>query len=76
MARAGAGLGLHEGRGVRRSLELPLEHTFGELSTAVERVLEDPSYRHEAERIAAAMHALPPVDAAVDELAAIAAGRS
>ena len=48
------------------------EHA-GRLRPAVERVLDDPSFRRSAERIAAAMRALPPVDAAVDALRALAA---
>lgn len=36
------------------------------LGPAVRAVLDDPSYRRGAQRVAAAIHTLPPVDAALD----------
>jgi MGT family glycosyltransferase len=69
VARAGAGVALDADRSRRRVFELP---TLGALDRAVRRVLGDASYRRSAERIAASARALPPVDAAVDVLAAIA----
>jgi hypothetical protein len=71
VARAGAGVALDAELSTRRVLGLPGPDTLGELGGAVERVLSDASYRREARRIAGATHALPPVDAAVDALAAI-----
>ena len=55
----------------RRVLDLPGPDTLSELGGAVERVLSDDSYRREARRIADATQVLPPVDAAVDALAAM-----
>ena len=72
VARAGAGVALDAERSTRRSLGLPGDGTIGELAPAVERLLGDPGYRHEARRIADEMRALPGVDAAVDVLATIA----
>ena len=72
VARVGAGLDLHEERGTRGVLDLPGPETLRQLGSAVERVLADASYRERARRIAGAMRALPPVDAAVETLAAIA----
>jgi UDP:flavonoid glycosyltransferase YjiC (YdhE family) len=72
VARAGAGIALDADRSTRRVLELPPASTLDALGRAVERVLGEVSYRRAAERIAAAMRGLPPIDAAVDVLAAIA----
>ena len=71
VARAGAGVTLDAERGSRRGLHLPGPATLDALGPAVERVLADPSYRHEAQRIAGAMRALPPADAGVETLAAL-----
>jgi UDP:flavonoid glycosyltransferase YjiC (YdhE family) len=67
--RAGAGLALDAER--RAVLGVPGPETMDALGPAVRRVLAEPSHRGEAQRIAAAMRALPPADAAVDALAAI-----
>jgi UDP:flavonoid glycosyltransferase YjiC (YdhE family) len=73
VARAGAGISL-EGEGPARSvLALPGPETLAGLPGAVERLLGDPSYRRRSARIAAAMRALPPVDASVEVLRAIVA---
>ena len=71
-AAAGAAVALDAERDTRPVLGLPAASTLAELRPAVERVLEDPSFRWSAERIAAAMRALAPVDAAVDALGALA----
>jgi UDP:flavonoid glycosyltransferase YjiC (YdhE family) len=71
VARAGAGVALDADHATRRVLDLPGPDTLGRLDAAVERVLGDAGYRREAGRIADAMQTLPPVDAAVDTLAAI-----
>jgi UDP:flavonoid glycosyltransferase YjiC (YdhE family) len=71
VAAAGAGIALDAERATRSVLGLPSAATVGELAPAVRRVLDDPSYRARAVGIADAMAALPPVDAAVDTLAAI-----
>ena len=71
VAAAGAGIALDAERATRNVLGLPSAATVGALGPAVRRVLEDPSYRAGAVRIADAMAALPPVDAAVDTLAAL-----
>jgi UDP:flavonoid glycosyltransferase YjiC (YdhE family) len=71
VARAGAGVALDADLGRRRVLELPGRETLGELGAALARVLTDASYRREARRIADAIDALPPVDAAVETLAAL-----
>jgi UDP:flavonoid glycosyltransferase YjiC (YdhE family) len=73
VARAGAGVALDAERYTRAVLALPGAETHDRLPAAVQRVLDDPGYRREARRIADAMQALPPVDAAVDTLAAISA---
>ncbi|MGI9098901.1 MAG: glycosyltransferase [Solirubrobacteraceae bacterium] len=71
VARAGAGVALDAEFSTRRVLDLPGPDTLSELGGAVERVLSDDSYRREARRIADATQVLPPVDAAVDALAAM-----
>jgi UDP:flavonoid glycosyltransferase YjiC (YdhE family) len=73
VARVGAGIALTDERAARRVLELPGAATIDRLRPAVERLLEDASYRRAAERIADARRALPPVDAAVDALVSAAA---
>ena len=69
--RAGAGVALDAERGTRRVLARPGPDVMDGLGPAVQQVLADPSHRREAQRIAAAMRALPPADAAVDTLAAL-----
>jgi UDP:flavonoid glycosyltransferase YjiC (YdhE family) len=69
--RTGAGVALDAERATRRVLGLPGPATMDALGPAVQRVLADPSQRGAAQRIAAAMRALPPTGAAVDALAAI-----
>jgi UDP:flavonoid glycosyltransferase YjiC (YdhE family) len=71
-ARAGAGLALLGERSTRRVLDLPSAETLAELPHAVRRVLGDGAYRSAARRIAGEARALPPVEAAVDELAKVA----
>jgi UDP:flavonoid glycosyltransferase YjiC (YdhE family) len=71
VARAGAGVALDAERDTRGVLDLPSRDTLDGLGAAVQRVLGDAGYRREARRIAGAMQALPPVDAAVDTLAAV-----
>jgi UDP:flavonoid glycosyltransferase YjiC (YdhE family) len=71
VARAGAGVALDAERDTRTVLALPGAATHDRLPPAVQRVLDDAGYRREARRIADAIQALPPVDAAVDTLAAI-----
>jgi UDP:flavonoid glycosyltransferase YjiC (YdhE family) len=72
VARVGAGIALVAERDTRAVLELPGPATLDGLAPAVQRLLDDPSYRRGAERIATARRALPPVDAAVDALASAA----
>jgi MGT family glycosyltransferase len=63
-------------RNARRVAELgagiELEH-ISELADALRRVLDDPSYRAAAERVAAEIAALPPVDSAPEALRALLA---
>ena len=68
--RAGAGVALNADRGSRRVLAHPGPDVISGLGPAVERVLSEPPT--EAQRIAAAMRALPPAEAALDVLAALA----
>ena len=76
VARAGAGISLEGGGPARSVLGLPAPETLGELGGAVTRLLTEPGYRGDAQRMAAAIRALPPVDASVEVLTAIASGRS
>lgn len=69
--RAGAGLCLGADKG-RPVLALPAAEVIGEIGSATARVIEDVSYRRQAERIGHAMRSLPPVDAAVEVLEQIA----
>jgi len=71
VARAGAGIALDEELSTRHVLDLPGPDTLSKLGSSVRRLLGDASYGREARRIADATRALPPVDAAVDALAAI-----
>ena len=73
VAAAGAGLALDAERATRRVLGLPSVRTLAAIGPAVARVLEDPSYRQAAQRIAAAMRALAPVDDAPGVLRGLAA---
>ena len=73
VARAGAGLAIDDEASRAGPLELPDAAALGRLAPAVERVLGDARYRQRARGIADAMRVLPPVDAAVEVLAAIAA---
>lgn len=75
VAGAGAGVALDGERRTRRVLDLPGPATLDALGPAVRRVLGDDSYRRGAERVRDAIAGLPPVDAAVDVLAELAAGR-
>jgi len=72
VARTGAGVALDAERGTRRVLDLPGGKTVGALGAAVQRVLDDPSYRAQATQLADAASAMAPVDAAVLQLEAIA----
>jgi UDP:flavonoid glycosyltransferase YjiC (YdhE family) len=71
--RVGAGVALDAERDARPVLGLPGASVLAELPRAVRRVLEDEGYRRRARGIAAAVEALPPVDAAVDALEEISA---
>jgi UDP:flavonoid glycosyltransferase YjiC (YdhE family) len=71
VARTGAGLALASERRSRRVLDLPNPGTVSELRPAVERVLGEASFAREAQRIAASIAALPPVDDAPAALAAV-----
>jgi UDP:flavonoid glycosyltransferase YjiC (YdhE family) len=68
VVRTGAGLMIADDRRARNVLELPAAETIGKLAGAVSSVLGDDAYRREAERIADAMRALPPVDESVQLL--------
>lgn len=76
VARAGAGVALDGRHTTRQVLELPSSDTISALAPAVARLLGDPSYRRQAGRIADAADRVPPIDAAVDVLAAISGGRA
>jgi UDP:flavonoid glycosyltransferase YjiC (YdhE family) len=73
IVRTGAGVTVADDRTVRNVLDLPGAETLGRLAGAVTSVLNDPSYRREAGRIAEAMRALPPVDESVQLLEEAAA---
>jgi UDP:flavonoid glycosyltransferase YjiC (YdhE family) len=73
--RAGAGIALDAERSSRRVLARPGPEVLDALGPAVQRVLGEASYRREAQRIAAAMRALPPADAALDVLAELSPPR-
>jgi UDP:flavonoid glycosyltransferase YjiC (YdhE family) len=74
VARVGAGVALTGERQTRRVLHMPGPATLAELAPAVSRVLTDSAYRSAAALVADAVSALPPVDAAVDLLAALSRG--
>jgi UDP:flavonoid glycosyltransferase YjiC (YdhE family) len=73
VARCGAGLALDAERHTRRVMALPGDDVIAGLRGAVARVIGEPSFSREAQRVATAMDELEPVDAAVDVLTAIAA---
>lgn len=64
-ARVGAGIALTGSAEGRSVLGLPAESTVDELPGAVTRLLDDAAFRQGAGRVADAMEALPPADAAV-----------
>lgn len=75
VAELGAGVMLAEPPGAeRRALDLPAGSVLAALPDAIRRILTDPAHRGEARSLAGAVAALPPVEAAVDVLEAIAAG--
>jgi UDP:flavonoid glycosyltransferase YjiC (YdhE family) len=61
VARAGAGVALDSERHSRRVLDLPHPDTLSKLRSALERVLGEPGFAREAERVAASIATLPPV---------------
>ena len=65
VARAGAGITIADDAGERKVLELPGSTTIDALAGAVTSTLEDSNYRREAERLAAAISALPSADESV-----------
>jgi UDP:flavonoid glycosyltransferase YjiC (YdhE family) len=71
VVRTGAGITIADGRSARNVLDLPAAETIGRLAGAVSSVLNDETYRREAERIADAMRGLPPVDESVQLLEGI-----
>jgi UDP-N-acetylglucosamine transferase subunit ALG13 len=70
-ARAGAAVGVADPG--RRVLDMPSDAALAGLTAAVRCLLDDPAPRREATRIAAAMRALEPVEAAVEPLLEVAA---
>jgi MGT family glycosyltransferase len=72
VARAGAGVALDAERHTRRAVDLPDAATLAALGPAVEHLLTDPAPRQAAMKVAAEIRALPPVEAAVPALEAIA----
>jgi UDP:flavonoid glycosyltransferase YjiC (YdhE family) len=66
--RAGAGVALGSDRHTRLVMDLPDAATIAGLAPAVARLLHETAPRRRSQEIAAAMAALPPVDAAVDAL--------
>jgi UDP:flavonoid glycosyltransferase YjiC (YdhE family) len=72
VARVGASLALDSGREARRALGLPDPETVAQLRPAVERVLHEPAFKRAAERIAASIQALPPIDTSPTALAELA----
>ena len=69
--RAGAGIALDADRSSPPRARPPGPEVIDGLGPAVERVLAEPSHRGEAQRIAAAMRALPPAEAALDVLSSL-----
>jgi UDP:flavonoid glycosyltransferase YjiC (YdhE family) len=72
VARAGAGVALDTERHTRRGVDLPDAVTLAALKPAVEHVLTDPAPRRAAQAIADEIRALPPVEASVAALEALA----
>jgi UDP:flavonoid glycosyltransferase YjiC (YdhE family) len=72
VARAGAGITIADDASERKVLDLPGAATIGELARAVTSVLESPTYRREAVRVADAIRALPSVDESVQFIEGIA----
>lgn len=72
VARAGAGIALHEGIEGRPALGLPADGVLAAIAPAVQRLIDDASFAIGASAIAAAARALPPVDDAVEVLRAYA----
>jgi UDP:flavonoid glycosyltransferase YjiC (YdhE family) len=66
--RAGAGIALTADRETRLVLDLPNGDVIQELAPALRRLLADPAPHRRAGEVAAGMAALPPVDAAIDQL--------
>jgi UDP:flavonoid glycosyltransferase YjiC (YdhE family) len=74
--RVGAGVAVTGGAAERSVLGLPDSAAVAQLPAAVSRILEEGTFREGAARVAEAIEALPPVDAAVPALEEIAdAGR-
>ncbi len=73
VARVGAGITVADDPSARNVLDLPPVETIDAVAGAVTSILGDGSYRRGADRIAAGMRALPPVDESVRLLEAIAA---
>jgi UDP:flavonoid glycosyltransferase YjiC (YdhE family) len=74
VARAGAGITVADDASERKVLDLPGPTTTGELARAVTSILEDPTYRREAVRVADAIRALPSVDESVQFIEGIVGG--
>jgi UDP:flavonoid glycosyltransferase YjiC (YdhE family) len=74
VARSGAGLALDAERHSRRVLDLPRPDTLAQLRPAVERVVAEPGFERAAQRVAASIDALAPVDEAPAVLEQIASG--
>jgi len=74
VARAGAGITVADDAGERKALELPERSTVAELAGAVTSVLEQPTFRRGAARVADAIRALPPVDESVRFIEEVAGG--
>jgi len=74
VARAGAGITIADDAGERKALELPERSTVAELAGAVTSVLEQPTFRRGAARVADAIRALPPVDESVRFIEEVAGG--
>jgi UDP:flavonoid glycosyltransferase YjiC (YdhE family) len=72
VARSGAGLALDAERHSRRVLDLPGPETIAQVRPALERVLDEREFKRAAERVAASIRALPPVEAAPEALEELA----
>lgn len=71
VVRTGAGITIADDRSARQVLDLPAAETIRKLAGAVSSVLGDDTHRREADRIADAMRALPPVYESVQLLEGI-----